>query len=218
MPHRLAVLLDHVAHGRYPAADGNVEIVTPPPGRAQAVVAFTAHSVVATSLDEATLRPLLPAGDLGAAVHADTLTFIGQQLGAAPGSLDVVLVAMGSDEDVRLQLRPDESLHGHPRVARARRYRSNVSVWSDERQRVAVILGQGLAGRWEISLDIDASYRGQAVASAAVAAARRLLPSDVPMWAQVAAGNAASLRAFLSAGFTPVGAEVLFLPGAGAAP
>jgi hypothetical protein len=31
----------------------------------------------------------------------------------------------------------------------------------------------------------------------------------------VAPGNAASLRAFLAAGFAPVGSEVLFLRGAG---
>ena len=217
MPHRLAVLLDHAAHGRYPAPDGDVEIVPPPPGRAQAVVAFTAHSVIATSLDEASLRPLLPPGDLGAAMHADTLSHIGRCLGATPGSVDVVLVAMGAEEEQRLLLRPDESLQGHPRVTRARRYRTNVSVLSDERQRVAVVLGQGLAGRWEISVDVDDSYRGQALATAVVSAARRLLPPDVPVWAQVAPGNAASLRAFLSAGFTPVGAEVLFLPGEPAA-
>ena len=215
--HRLAVLFDHVAHGGYPAADGEVEIVPPPPGRAQAVVAFTAHSVIATRLTRSQLLPLLPPGDLGAAVHADTLSYIGQSLGVAPGSLDVVLMAMGSDEDVRVQLRPEESLLGHARVMRARRYRTNVSVWSDERKRVAVILGQGLAGRWEISVDIDPEHRGQALATAVVAASRRLLPADVPIWAQVAPGNAASLRAFLSAGFAPVGAEVLFLPGEPAA-
>jgi RimJ/RimL family protein N-acetyltransferase len=33
-----------------------------------------------------------------------------------------------------------------------------------------------------------------------------------PLWAQVAPANVASLRAFLAAGYRPVGAEVLFGP------
>jgi hypothetical protein len=33
-----------------------------------------------------------------------------------------------------------------------------------------------------------------------------------PIWAQVAPGNAASVRAFLAAGYRPVGAEALLVP------
>jgi hypothetical protein len=33
------------------------------------------------------------------------------------------------------------------------------------------------------------------------------------IWAQVAPGNAASVRAILAAGFSPVGAEALLVPG-----
>ncbi|NEC76087.1 GNAT family N-acetyltransferase, partial [Streptomyces rochei] len=43
-----------------------------------------------------------------------------------------------------------------------------------------------------------------------VAAARRLAGGE-PVWAQVAAGNARSLRAFQAAGYRPVGSEALFL-------
>jgi hypothetical protein len=43
-----------------------------------------------------------------------------------------------------------------------------------------------------------------------VAAARNLTPPGEPLFAQVAAGNAASLRALGAAGFRPLGAEVLF--------
>jgi RimJ/RimL family protein N-acetyltransferase len=38
-----------------------------------------------------------------------------------------------------------------------------------------------------------------------------LVPGDRPLWAQVHPGNAASVRAFLAAGYRPVGAEILFL-------
>ena len=47
-----------------------------------------------------------------------------------------------------------------------------------------------------------------------VAAARHLTPPGEPLFAQVAAGNAASLRAVGAAGFRPLGAEVLFDRGA----
>ncbi|NUR85978.1 MAG: GNAT family N-acetyltransferase, partial [Nonomuraea sp.] len=32
-----------------------------------------------------------------------------------------------------------------------------------------------------------------------------------PLWAQVAPGNAASVRAFLAAGYVPIGAEALLV-------
>jgi hypothetical protein len=40
-------------------------------------------------------------------------------------------------------------------------------------------------------------------------AARHLVPDARPVWAQMAPGNASSLRAFLAAGYRPVGAEAL---------
>lgn len=42
-------------------------------------------------------------------------------------------------------------------------------------------------------------------------AARALVPEGEIAFAQVAPGNASSLRAFLAAGFSPIGSEVLFL-------
>ena len=42
-------------------------------------------------------------------------------------------------------------------------------------------------------------------------AAQTLIPAEHALFAQVAPGNAASLRAFLAAGYLPIGAEVLFL-------
>ncbi len=54
-----------------------------------------------------------------------------------------------------------------------------------------------------IFTDADAAWiRGQ------------LPPGDLsaPVWAQIAPGNAASVRAFLAAGFAPVGGEALLLP------
>ena len=73
-----------------------------------------------------------------------------------------------------------------------------------------VVLGQGLALRTEVAVEVDPESRGQGVGTRALLEARRLVGPDEVVFAQVAAGNAASLRAFLRAGFEPIGCEVLF--------
>ena len=71
-------------------------------------------------------------------------------------------------------------------------------------------VGRGVAGRLEVSLEVDPAARGRGLGTALARAARRL--ADEPLWTQVAPANTASLRAFLAAGYRPVGAEVLFGP------
>ena len=211
--HRLTKALSDAAAGRFPPQDGLVEVTGPPPGRAQAIVSFSAHAIVATALSHALVDRLMPRGDLSAPLHAETLCEAGRLLGMRPGTVDVVLVAVGPAGDHGLLLRADERLLASERVRRSLRYRDNVTVWTDDTGRAEVTLGQGLAGRWEVSLELEADLRGQALGSMVLQGARGLVAPDVPLWAQVAPGNAVSLRAFLAAGFTPVGAEVLFLPG-----
>jgi hypothetical protein len=71
-------------------------------------------------------------------------------------------------------------------------------------------LGRGVAGRWEVAVEVSRPGRG--LGRRLFAAARGLV--DEPVWAQVAPGNAASVRAVLAAGFRPVGAEALLIPAA----
>ena len=94
-----------------------------PPGPVDAVLAFTAHHVVAAGVDPGLVAARLPAGDLSAPMGAPFLGWLGGRL---------------------------------------------------------------------------------------VAAARHLTPPGEPLFAQVAPGNAASLRVVEAAGFRPIGAEVLF--------
>ena len=54
--------------------------------------------------------------------------------------------------------------------------------------------------------------RGTGYGRALATAARHLVPDGRPVWAQVAPGNASSLRAFLAAGYVPVGSEVILSP------
>lgn len=126
-----------------------------------------------------------------------------------PGLLDAVLVDGGGDEgDLRLIPRAD--LNEHPRVARALRLRKDVRVYSDPGGSGVLVIGRGLVGRWEVGLDAHPDARGSGMAGDLLAAARTLVPAGQPIFAQVAPGTARSLRAFLSAGFRPIGSEVLF--------
>ena len=92
-------------------------------------------------------------------------------------------------------------------MARALRYRDDVRAW--EVPGGIVSLGRGVAGRWEVAVEVDPDHRGQGLGRELAAAARHLVPDGSPLWAQIAPGNAASVRAFLAAGYRPVGAEVL---------
>ena len=85
-------------------------------------------------------------------------------------------------------------------------------VWSTPDGAGVLILGRGVAGRWEVSMEVDPAARGRGLGTALVTAAPAFVPDGAPLWAQVATANTASLRAFLAAGYRPVAAEVLFGP------
>lgn len=96
----------------------------------------------------------------------------------------------------------------HPRIARASRLRRIESMWATDDGSI-VIIGRGLCDRWEVGYEIAPEARGNGQGRGLVAAARCLVPAGEPLWAQVAPGNAASMRSTFAAGFVPVAAEVL---------
>jgi hypothetical protein len=96
---------------------------------------------------------------------------------------------------------------GHQRVARAQRYRTQVRVWRSDGG--IVLVGRGLAGRWEVAVEVQRHARGQGLGRSLFAAARHLV--DGAVWAQVAPGNVASVRALLEADYRPGGAETLLV-------
>ena len=100
----------------------------------------------------------------------------------------------------------------HPRVRRALVHRPEVRIWATPDGAGLLTVGRGVAGRWEVSLEVEPAARGRGLGTALAAAARACVPDGAPLWAQVAPANTASLRAFLAAGYRPVGAEVLFGP------
>ena len=206
---RLRTLLRDAVGGRFPPSDLAVEFIGSPGGRTDAVVAFSGHNVVAAPVHAADALAMLPDDDPGGPMSARFLAWLGEQLGTAPGSLDVVLAA----EPVRGAV-PLEEVTGaaaHSRVARAVRYRDDVRVLADEGRRGVIVLGRGLAGRVEVSIELDPAHRGRGFGAVLARAARGAVPDDEVLFAQVAPGNVASLRAFLAAGYRPICSEVLFL-------
>lgn len=212
--HPLLRTLHDAAAGRFPSPDGSVDVLEPAPGPCDVVTAFTAHGVVASPLARAELLDLLPSGDVFSLLDARFLAGLGGRLGSHPGSLDVVLAAtqpVDGPEDPLV----DAPGTVHPRVERAKRYRPEVRVLAPAESGGVLVMGRGVAERLEVALEVDPDRRADGLGRRMLRTARTIA-SDEPLYAQVAPGNAASLRAFLAAGFVPLGAEVLFPQNRGA--
>jgi GNAT superfamily N-acetyltransferase len=228
---RLADLLDRAAGGEFPPADGSVEILSQPTERDAGVIALTAFAAVFADTDPGWIAAQLPADDLAAPLSTSFLHPLGQRLGRQPGSIDMLTCAtpLPGAPPRELMLVEIDPAHPwpppgelpagecgpaptapHARIERALRYRDDVRAWQTAGGVLAI--GRGVAGRWETAIEVDPRYRGAGSGSRLAAAARHLVPDGETVWAQIAPGNAASVRAFLRAGFRPIGAEVLLTP------
>jgi hypothetical protein len=207
--HALAALFDGVAAGRYPAPDGDVTILPQPSARDAGVVGLTGHVVVFTAADPGWVAGLLPPGDPAAPLRTAFLHALGERTGRPPRSVTLLSVAGPLPGPPPIALAP-ETDPAHPRIARALRYRDDVRAWRANGG--VLLLGRGVAGRWEVAIEVDQGRRGCGLGRELATAARHLVPGGAPLWAQVAPANAASVRAFLAAGYTPVGAEALLTP------
>jgi hypothetical protein len=174
------------------------------------VASFPGHLVVAADIDREWLDAFLGDGDdLSVPMSARFLSALEHRSSLVAGSLDAVLLAepAAGKPSVALSRIVDSN---HPRVVRARRYRDDVHAWTCGPG--LLVLGRGLGGRWEAAIEVDSGSRDAGLGRALAGAARHVVPENRPVWAQIAPGNAASLRAFLAAGYQPVGSEVLFMP------
>jgi hypothetical protein len=202
----LATIFESAANGRFPPADGGVTILPQPSARDAGVIGFTAHSVVFTDADPDWVAAQLPADDLGAPLSPRFLHALAVHTGREAHQTDVLACAAGLPGPPPIEL-VAEADPAHPRIARALRYRDEVRAW--QLAGGVVLLGRGPGGRWEVAVEVDANLRGHGLGRSLAAAARHLVPDGVPVWAQIAPANAVSVRAFLAAGFRPVGAEAL---------
>ena len=206
--------MPEAAYGRPPSADGDITVLPALPGPRHCVIGFTAHHVIAAEIDEDTIRQRINPDDLSQPLSAGFLLFLAGWLGAEPGPVDVLMVAPPSSvADDSLELWRRDDLLDHPRVRRAGRYRPEIAVYADRQQGEpdgVVVVGRGVAGRWEMAYEVAPPARGRGLGRRLAAAASSLIHGDEPVFAQVAPGNIASLRACLAAGYRPIGAEVLF--------
>jgi hypothetical protein len=210
--HPLTNLLVDAVRGRFPPPDGTLRILSPPPGRSDAVVAFSAHNVIAAEVEPNEVLDHLPSSDPGAPMTAEFLAWLAERLGTHAGMLDLVMVAPVTDPGEELpRLIPRDDLLSHPRLARSRRYRTDLRTYSDADDRALLVVGRGLAERWEVGLEVKPEHRAVGLGRLLARASARLAPDGEPLFAQVSPGNVASVRAFLAAGYRPICAEVVFL-------
>jgi len=209
--HPLVAILRAAAAGDTPPPDGVVEVLPAPPGPVDAVLGFTNHLVVASSVDAREVVQQLDSRDPSSWMAARFLFWLAERLRTQTGSHDLVLCAPGMRDEVDLELREvGAELADHPRVRRAARHRTDLLVFTDPDELCVLVLGRGLAGRWELAIEVEAGGRNRGLGRRMALAARTLIPEGEAVFAQVAPGNAASVRAVLAAGFHPIGSEVLF--------
>jgi hypothetical protein len=216
-PHPLLALLLDAADGRFPAADGEVEVLPPLRRGLACSFAFTGHAVVATAHRVEEVRAQRPDG-FGGSTGPDFLRWLAGP-GGWIGCLDASLVARGTGRPGGgAALAPTTEHDAHSRVRYARELRDDVRVFGDERG--FVTLSAGLAGRTEFSVELpEAARHGKGDGRSLLRDALTLIPSGEPVFAAVSPGNARSLRSFLSVGFLPIGSEVVIRPtGAGRGP
>ncbi|MGW3291301.1 GNAT family N-acetyltransferase [Streptomyces sp. NPDC001002] len=203
-------ILDSAARGVFPPADGGTTVVPQASERDAGVLAFTAHAVVFTDEDPRWVRDTLAAVEcdaLAAPMNPRFLTALLDRTGRTAETIDAMLVGSPLPGEPPLPL--TEITDGdHPRIAYAHGRRDDVRAWTAEGG--VLVMGRGIAGRLEVSVEVDDAVRHRGLGRQLVTAARHLVAE--PLWAQVAPGNARSMRAFLAAGYVPVGAEALLLP------
>lgn len=207
----LRTMLESAAHESFPPVDGVVEVFPPGDDGHLAIVEFTGHAVVLGNIAPTELTAMGADGFGGVSRPEIKLALAGA--GGWVGTHDAVLVAAGRGDGRDGPLDERLDLEEHPRVVRSRAHRTNVVVLGGDHG--LVTLGHGLVGRTEISVELfepthpTSSRRSNG--RALIESGLRHVARDEFAWAQVAPGNAASLRAFLAAGFVPIGAETLIV-------
>ncbi|GAB7029435.1 GNAT family protein [Streptomyces sp. NPDC021749] len=210
MSSQLSKVLTAAAQGSFPPADGAVTVLPQPSPRDVGVVSFTCHAVVFADVDPSWVRDRMAPGDLAGPLSPPFLTALGERTGREANNIDLATVAAALPGPPPLDL-VETTDRSHPRIVRALRHRDEVRAWTTG-DGGTLVIGRGVAGRWELAVEVDGAAQGRGLGRRLAHAARHLIPAGERLWAQVAPGNARSVRAVLAAGFVPVGAEVLMVP------
>lgn len=204
--HPVGDLLAAAARGVFPEPDGSVEVVRPWLPGVEGVVSLTGRAYVATTRPAADVLAHRPDG-FGGAVDPRFVTWL-----AGPDGwydcLDVLLMSVGTGAGGPPS-RPE--LANHPRVRHARLVRVGVVVHGDGRG--LITLGAGVGGLPEIGVELTEPAHRRGAGRSLIGDALGLIEAGAPVAAAVAPGNARALRAFLRAGFEPVGSVQVVRPG-----
>lgn len=210
--HPVAAALTAAARGTFPEADGSWTRVAPWHAGLEAVIAFTGHALLAVGDDVPDERlSALGADGFGGASNPRLVTSL-----AGSGWIDVldlVLVAHGRGTEPGAEgLVPRPDLADHPRARHAELVRTGVQTmgYAAHDDRTVVTLGAGLGGLPEVGIELDPTMRH--TGSDVLKAALDLVAAGDVLVAGCAPGNARAVRAFLGAGFVPVGSVQLWRP------
>ena len=179
----------------------------------EAIVAFTGHAVLAVAPDISDQQLVsLGANGFGGAHDPRLIAAL-----AGPGgwidSLDILMAGRGSGHPglpPRLAGRSDLSTHS--RAAFAARVRDPLRLmgYADQRRSALAVISRGIAGLTELSFELEPGHRGHGGGTNLIRDALSAIRAGELVLAAVAPGNAASVRALLSAEFIPIGSLQLF--------
>jgi hypothetical protein len=214
--HPLARLIADAAAGRFPDPDGGWHRVPPWRPGLEGIFSFTAHAVFAVAPDITDDRlAALGADGFGGAHHPRLIT----ALTGPDGWFDVLDLLMAGRGTGRTGVppplvdRPDLAGHSRARFAATIRDEPRVLGYPGPYRSALAIISRGIAGLTELSFELEPGRRGQGGGAALAGDALGVVPSGQLVVAAVAPGNAASVRALLSAGFVPLGSLQLFRRG-----
>ena len=211
--HPLATMITDAAAGRFPEPDGGWQRVPPWRPGLEAIFSFTAHAVFAVAPDVSDQRlAALGADGFGGAHDPRLIAALAGPEGWID-SLDMLMAARGTGRPgvpPRLVDRRDLATHPRARLAARLRDEPRVLGYPDPRRSALATVSRGIAGLTELSFELEPGWRGQGGGAGLAAGALSVLPAGQLAIAAVAPGNAASVRALLSAGFAPLGSFQLF--------
>jgi hypothetical protein len=219
--HPLAGLISAAAAGRFPDAAGAGSGCRRGGPASRPSSHFTGHAVLVVEPGRPDrLLADLGADGLGGAHHPRLIAALAGPDGWID-SLDLLMASRGTGVPgvpPRLVARPDLAVH--PRAAFASRIRDDIRLvgYPDQGRSALAVISRGIAGLTELSFELESAQRGAGGGTQLVADALTTIPADQLTMAAVAPGNAASVLALLSAGFTPLASLQLFRPNEPSAP
>jgi hypothetical protein len=211
-PSWLPRALEAAARGEFPTPDHKIRLVPPVAGARGALIAFTGHHVIASPLDPDAIGAAIR--DRGVQLPTDPrfLAWLADALGGSSSedTIDVVLARKGIERTAHPPMVPfDDAMLADRRIAFAAETRTELRIYRPADESAVVVLGHGLAGRLEMSIELAAGRRGSGQGEELAAIALAQAGPDSTVFAQVSPGNAAALRAATRGGFQPVCAEYL---------